>query len=715
MTRLVHHALSVALLVGLTGCPDNPYKAGTWTKQLDDPKEAERAVTQLEQLGDPTAIPALGNAWANQGKPVRLLQVIISLARPLTPAEAKATYMTDYEKTGRKANWNLAEPFLVKALVEVDEANPRSVDSAQKAADALGESKLPGGLDALIEISQKPVTKKLVAAQVAAIRAIGKYSDEKGKAAAALIKIIDRDPPDHPRTAKDKEQGRAMEEKFGLFLGVTGASINALSELRASNAAKTLVLSMYRTPELFTQIRRALAASGPTAKDELRKILRGEHAEVNQLFKDKKLDKYCGDKNDATECLPVSAKDFYPAVVLGDFYDPEVVPDLLVVLDRPPLPQYYSDDQPSGSTQHNAVFDALRKIGSGKGAEKVRALWENAKGDLMTRILAVGAYPFLVRDGAGSKGLAGIAADNKADDNLRTEAATAFARLSTDAEDIKVLNDLADKYFKASEEKKKEAAGKPKEAADAADKVLEGYKKKSDEAKMEVLKVTKDTSKNAADIKAASEAAKKVEEEYKAQKKIHKEKVAPFKQAEAAAKAYKGYARMFQTHIARISVALRCKQDVACFVGTLKQTPEQAAKNSEKWIKDIKDWTKDEQLGLLEGEIERAMLEVGKAGEKAASHTDALLDAAKSDNRLIRQSILLALPKVAKVPCANCEAKLDAAIKAGEGKTTLGDLNLETTMLRNYFAWAGGKTPSTPSDAPKGDAPAAPAPKEEKK
>src|SRR5687767_8348631 len=256
MTRLVAAFMfGAALLVSLTGCPDNPYKAETWTKQLDDPRESERAVTQLEQLGDPSAIPALGNAWASQGKPVRLLQVIISLARPLTPEQAKATFMTDYEKTGRPGNWAKAEPFLIKALTEVDEANPRSVDSAQKAADALGESKLEGGLDALIELATKPVSKKLIAAQVAAIRAIGKYDSQKQKAVGALIKIIDRDPPDHPRTAKDKEQGRALEEKFGLFLGVTGASINALSELRASTAASTLVLSMYRTPELFTQIR----------------------------------------------------------------------------------------------------------------------------------------------------------------------------------------------------------------------------------------------------------------------------------------------------------------------------------------------------------------------------------------------------------------------------------------------------------------------------
>ena len=721
--------LLAGLLVSLAGCPDNPYKAKTWTKKLSDPREAERAVTQLEQLGDPSAIEALGQAWSEQGKPVRLLQVIISLARPLTPEQAKATYMTDYESSGRPASWAAALPFLTKALTEVDEANPRSVDSAQKAADALGESKIEGGIDALVDIAAKPVTKKLISAQVSAIRALGKYDTEKQKAAAALVKIIDREPPDHPRTAKDKEQGRALEEKYGLFLGVTGASINALADLRVPSATKTLVLSMYRTPELFTQVRRALVASGPTAEAELRKILHGDHTEVNQLFKDKRLDMYCGDKGDSKDCLPVSAKDFYPAVVLGDFYDPASVPDLLAALDRPAAPQYYSDDQPSGSTQYNAIFDALRKIGSNTGAEKVHAMWAGKGGpapkagkggkgapppspaaaaDLNTRILAVGAYPFLVRDDTGADELGKIAADNGADDNLRTEAATAFARLSHDANDIKVLEGLAQKYFDASDKKKKESEGKPKADADAADKEFEVAKKKVDDAKSNALKATHDPQKTAEDIKAATESAKKAEDEFKVAKKKHKDAVAPFKNAEGAAKAYKGFARMFQTHIARIEVAMRCKNDQNCYAGTLKETADQASTFCAPYIKDIKDWTKEEKLGLLEGEIERAMLELGKQGQKASGLADTLLDAAKSDDRLVRQSILLALPKIAKVPCNNCEAKLDAAIKAGEGKSTLGDLNLETTMLRNYFAWAGGKTPSAPTDVPAPEAPKAP-------
>ena len=98
-----------------------------------------------------------------------------------------------------------------------------------------------------------------------------------------------------------------------------------------------------------------------------------------------------------------------------------------------------------------------------------------------------------------------------------------------------------------------------------------------------------------------------------------KEATAPFKQAEGAAKAYKGYARMFQTHIARIEVALRCKQDLNCYVGTLKLTPDESAKNLTPYIKDIKDWTKDEKVLLVEAERVR---------DRRAAH-----DPVRSDHR----------------------------------------------------------------------------------
>src|SRR5262249_52927944 len=162
-----------------------------------------------------------------------------------------------YETAGRPENWGRALPYLKRALSEVDENDPRSVDGATKASEALGEARAAEGLDALIELASKPVTKKLVTAQVAAIRAIGKYRADS-RAAAALLKLIDRDPRAPPRTAKDKDQARALDAQYTLFLAVTAAAINAVGDLHAAAAAKTLVLAMFRTPELFTQIRRAL-------------------------------------------------------------------------------------------------------------------------------------------------------------------------------------------------------------------------------------------------------------------------------------------------------------------------------------------------------------------------------------------------------------------------------------------------------------------------
>lgn len=735
----------LAGLVLAAGCSSNPYDYETWTKKLGDQKEAERAVTELEQLGNPNAIPALGKAWADQGKPVRLLQVIISLARPLTPKEAEEKFFTDYQESGRPASWDKALPFLQQAIDEIDENNPRSVESAQKAAGALGEAKLADGLDALIKLSQKEIKKKWITAQIDAVRSIGEFGEaDKAKARGALEKLLDRDPPDNPKTAADKAAAALLNEKFGLFLGVSGAAINALGELHDPAATKTLVLALYRTPELFTQTRRALVALGPTAEDALRQTLQGKYAPVEELFTAKKLDKYCGDKHELPpeQCQSLSAKDFYPAVVLGDFYDPKSVPDLLAALQRPPLPVYFQDaDTPSPNTQVNAIFDALRKIGSVDAAVTVRGLWMTGAAaapkpgakpgapaaggkdaGMDVKIQAISTYPFLTRDTIGVKELGDIAADNKADENLRTEAATAFARLASSKEDIAILLGLSKKYLDESAKRAKQAAEK-KPAADAADKELEKFKKASDDAKTAALTAAKNASLKTEEIKAATDAAKKAEETYKEQKKKHREAVAPFKQLEADQKAYKGFARMFQTHAARIEVAIRCQKKLECFVGTLKETEEDAAKHLQGYIKDengkdedLSKWTKDEKLGLLEGEVERAMLEVGKAGAGATQHTAALLDAVKSTDRLIRQSILLALPKIAKVPCESCESKLDDAIKAGEGKVTLGDLNLETTMLRNYFAWAGGRVPhkkTATDDAPAGGG-AAPAKADDK-
>jgi len=582
----------------------SPSDAQTWIAKLDDPREMERAASELEQLGDPRAIKPLGEAWLAQGRPVRLLQVMIGIARP------------------HKA-WDVALPYLSRAVSEIDETNPRSVDSAQKAADALGEAKL--GAAALIELAEKPVSKKTIAAQIAAIRALGKFAGN-ADVAKGLVRVISKDAPAHPRTAPDKQTGRALEERYGLYLAVTGASVNALAELRAPIAATPLALALYRTPELFTQVRRALVATGPTAKTELRQALVGKNKAVNELFKTQKLGQYCGDHGDAP-CQPVSAMTFYAAIVLGDFHDPAVVPDLLAVLQARPLPPYYIDDQPAPNSQFHAVFDALAKLGAADAAAPTYKLWRNNKTDVMVRAVAIAAYPFIARDAAGVAELGKIAADNAADDQLRMDAATAFAQLSTDKRDIALLVSLAKKYFDAAADKTKQAAKQPTER----------------------------------DRKAS----------------------------ERAAKAYVGYAHMFLTHTARIDLAIRCKRDISCYADTLKLTSDAIATTLKPYIADLASWTADEKRGLVAAAIERAMLEIGKQGDKAKQLTEPLLDAASSDDRAIRGAILRALPKIAPLPCPACVAKLDNAIKAAEGKSSLGDLTIETMVVRNYFTWAG--------------------------
>lgn len=680
-----------------------------WSAKLDDPREAERAVAALEKLGDPRAIPALGKAWGDGGRSPRLIQVIVSLAKPLTPQEAAAAVLPAYEKAGRPAHWDDALPFLRRAIVEVDVASPRSVESAAKAADAIGEARLAAATPALSELARRPVSKKLVATQVAAIRALGKLADDRARAAAALIEIVDREPPPRPRGGSEHDRAQRTE-RLELALVVTGGAINALGELRAEAAIGSLVLAMYKLPELNRQLRRALVAIGPGAAGELRKILRGEHAAVNQLFQQEQYSKYCDPDRSGGPCLPVSAKQFYPATVLGDFHDAAAVRDLLAVLKDPPLPAYYlsgdgdAEDR-AGPTQHVAVMHALGKIGSPEAAKPVYQLWHGVKaprrGELVspvfqTKLLAIVKYPYLARDLTGVEELARIAADNGADreseyhDELRQVAVAAYARLSRDPKGIAILQGLAKRYLDASAQRRAEA-DRQKPGADAADKEYDAKKKAVEAMKVALIELTKDANATADQIRAATAAVKQAETDLKAAKLAHREKTRPFKDRDGLAKAYLSFARMFQIHIARIEIAIRCKEELSCFAASLRLTPDDAAKNVLPYIKDVFDWTPDHKRELVAAAVERAMLELGKRGAQAQGLTTALLDKVATDQRTIREGILFALPKIAKLPCAECVEKLDLAIRADEGRSARTELTAETEMLRNYFAQAGTK------------------------
>jgi PBS lyase HEAT-like repeat len=701
MTRArgIGTALLLATLLGISGCPSNPYSADTWIDKLDDPNDAERAVTELEHLGDPKAIPALGKAWEDGGRPQRLLQVIIELAPALTPEQADKGNFVDFAKTGRKASWDQAMPFLKKALTEIDEASPRSIENAGKAADALGDAQTDDSLDSLITALGANYGPKAQAVRLSVILALGKYHD--GKAVKALSDVLRNNPEAQP-------------------LPIIAAAVNALADIKSPDALPVLIETMYRVAPIFSQTRRALVASGPAVDDRLRAILRGDDKVVNQLFKEQRLDQYCGDKNPetgkidkpVTPCKPTSIKEFYAAVLLGDLYNPAAVPDLLGALKQPPLPVFYANGNPSPNSQYNGIYDSLRKIGSAEAAGPLRAVWSDSKGDIQNRALAIGAYAFVARSkDADTDGLGKIAADNKADDGLRQEAATAFARLATSPKDMGVLLELAGKYRKAADEARAKADGKPKTAYDKAKKEYDKAHKALSAAKAKLaaeggFKHAKAETINA--MTAAQKEVDKIDEPYDDAR-------AAWKPLDNAARDYRGYERMFETHVARIEIYVHChgqSDAAACYAKTLdavtdkkdkaskdaaKKAQDEIAARVGKYVKTLGStkgdnvWTENDKKGLVAAEIERAMLELGKMGHQAESQTGVLLDSAASADRLVRQSVLLALPKIAKLPCAECKTKLDTAIKLSKGKSELAQLNVETIVLRNYFSWAGTK------------------------
>lgn len=668
--------------LNLTGCPDDAFSAKTWTKKLGDPKEAERAVTELERLGDPSAIPALGRAWEKQGRPERVLQVIIDLSKPLTAKQTEdgGEYQYTIYRGGktRPGSWDKSLPILTKAVEEVDAANPRSVESARLAAEAMGEARLDEALDTLIKAATSSEAK---AVRGQAILSLGTLGKDGAVPTLANILREEFDP-----------QNPAMH----------GAAIIALGKIKSPTAVPVLIEAMYRLPFFFKQVRRALVASGPTVNERIKAALENTDSDLNTLFKDKKLDVYCGDvgkeQKPLSECVPVSAMDYYAAIIAGDLYDPSLVPSLLKAMAREPKPAYLVNGQ-AGPPAQNGVLDALRKIGSATSAQPVLDLAMTTK-DLNLKPMALGVYSFVSKDGAEKTGtttgldaLGKIVADTAQDFTVRLEAATAYARLARSADRMKVLQDQVKAFADGSKKARDEAEGKPKAALAAAKGPYDAAREELTKAKAAIArlggmkKVEEGVKKGTVDpdvlnqLTTAQTAVDKVEGAYDEAK-------ADYGEADAKAKNYKASQRVFEAHIARIEVALRCGTNAECYAGTLTATFDSIKSELGKYVAGLDALTEDEKKEIMSAQIERAMLELGKMGPAAAAQTDKLLTAVKSTDRIVRQSVQLALPKIAGKDCKDCGAKLDEAIAAGEGKTTLGDLNYETTVVRSFWGEA---------------------------
>ncbi len=583
---------------------------------------------------------------------------------------------------GSAAQW-------IAAITGVDEASAPSVDRAVDAAEAIGEARSPAGIPALIGIAHRPVTRKLVNAQIAAIRALGKLSEDKARVVAALTQIISREPPPNPLySAGPRNNEPSAMERFELALAVTGAALDALAELRAEAATGELVRAMYLFPDLFPQVQRALVASGPATAGELRKILRGEHEAVNQLFRTRHLDRYCGGITGA-ECKEVSAKDFYAAMALGGFYDAGAVPDLVAALKRPAEPAYFRPEAHSltrGPWQHVAILETLRKIGSPDAAPAMRALWSDRQWDFAIRATALEAYAYVSREGAAAEELGRMAMDDAIGFELRAAAGAAHARLSRDPRSIAMLQGLASRFLEAGARAAREA-GPPNPRAEKAHQELESAKRTLKAAREDLLAKTKDPSIPATQILDGTKAVRKAELDLR----MATLKIQPFQDLEWLGKAAPGFARGVQRNLAQIDLAVRCKEDLACFAASLRLTPDEAARGLLPYVEDVLAWTAEDKRDLAAAVGERAALEIARRGAEAREHTGALLDQVATEHEGLRQSILFALSKIAKVPCDACVEKLDLAVKSGEGQPGLSELTLETALLRNYFAGTGAR------------------------
>ena len=223
----------------------------------------------------------------------------------------------------------------------------------------------------------------------------------------------------------------------------------------------------------------------------------------------------------------------------------------------------------------NAVLDSLRKIGSPEATAAVLGVWTTGKNDELKPI-AANVFSFVSKDGSEKVGtgsaldaLGKVAADNTADQNFRLEASVAYGRLARSKDRVSLLMDQAKKYKEASDKARKEADGPPKTAYEAAKVTYEAAKAGLDAAKAEVAR-------KGGERKAPIELINKMTEAKVAFDKVKD----PFTKAKATwkalddkADAYRGYQRLFETHVARIEIAIHCKQDAKCYADTLVAKP----------------------------------------------------------------------------------------------------------------------------------------------
>jgi HEAT repeat protein len=300
------------------------------------------------------------------------------------------------------------------------------------------------------------------------------------------------------------------------------------------------------------------------------------------------------------------------ALLLGDLHASEALPKLIAGLKQPT--QSIGFDPRSGAeqgTSHAGILDALRRIGDPSAADAVYDYMTDEKtDDFLLRPLAMDVYSMISTDTKALPWLLKTIKDEAADPNVRNAAIIAYGRLGKSNDDAAPIKAMIAEY----DAKAKKAADKAKAAKSEQD-------------------------------KGAAE------------------------QDQQTAESFSGGLKEAQ---ARMDIAIKCKQDAACYAETL----------------DAKDVAVG-QPGLPR--VERALLEIRKLGPKAQGVYKKLLDAKYlgTSERIEREAILLALPRIAPLPCKDCAEAMDKVLDSQASQTTLDLLNKETKIVYHYFLWAG--------------------------
>jgi HEAT repeat protein len=600
--RLSHFALFACVLLLSAGCFKDPYDPHTWMDKLDS-AEWEKAVVQLERLRDPVAIPALGEAWERYNKHPKILRAIINISKE--PAGPKMETLPP--------NWTPAVPILIKAVDGFDIANRRSVEDAVVAAEALGKSKDPSAVDVLIRASSlrqangqdMPKLNMGHNLRIAAVQALGNFGDNP-KAIDALIKVLEIDVEKQPQL-------------------VNAAAANALAQSGSQKAIQPLLLALYKIPAIYRQVRGALVTTRGTAAPELVKVLKGEHTAVEALAKEYNFANNCAaGEGPRTTCIAPGNLDFKAAAILGDMRYKEAVPAMVAELNEPGKIAFFDPrtGQP-GPTDHQAVLDALRKIGDPSAAGTVLAYVKNTSTDDAVRPMAIDVFSFLARGTEGMDWLAAQMKDDAQEEEVRKASALSYARLVYQEGQLEPLQWMIDRYNKKAEELEAQAAS------------------------------TKDALKKGDLTREAS--------------------------------GYRDLAYLFMQNRARAMPGIKCKSDPACYTKLLSQKTSEILEflgipkaEADKLDRNASD-------GYRIAVYERALMELAKLGTAAVSAQPVLLEQAASRDRIVRQGALLALPAVSPKPCKPCETKLDEILKSQGGSDTLSELNAETELLLEYY------------------------------